>query len=230
MDAPVEAVAELEPERDLPAASRRAPGRSEPRVAESSEMLAARDRPAEPRADRTNPWLRRAAGGRARLRGGERDGDGERGERGAHGRAILRATRRRQPDRPGRGEPPRTCYSTFMPGSPAEHGLARGAGLVEARADRLRRRGLQRRRGRSSPPPRSRASPSTNRSSVSFDSVSVGSIMSAPCDDEREVDRRRVEAVVDEPLRDVHRVTPVAFWSLSSKTTSCSESVSYGRL
>ena len=47
---------------------------------------------------------------------------------------------------------------------------------------------------------------STNSSSVSFVSVSVGSIMSAPRHDEREVDRRRVEAVVDQALGDVERL------------------------
>ena len=50
---------------------------------------------------------------------------------------------------------------------------------------------------------------STNSSSVSFASVSVGSIISASGTIEREVDRRRVEAVVHEPLGDVERRDPV---------------------
>ena len=46
---------------------------------------------------------------------------------------------------------------------------------------------------------------SQNASSVSFASVSVGSTISASGTIEREVDRRRVEAVVHQPLRDVER-------------------------
>jgi hypothetical protein len=65
-----------------------------------------------------------------------------------------------------------------------------------------------------------------NRSSSSRDSLSVGSIISAPETISGKADRVGVEAVVDQALGDVAGLDALACaWRLSLKTTSCIEAV-----